>query len=544
MPFKTTKNLFFNLAIVAGMMTISQVCLGQPSSEKSRQSPGPISSPAPISSTVPSASPTPSPTPTDAPLTEREKAMLDTIKNLQERVTKLENAQKPAAETVVAEKKDQTVAPSSTTAANVPVDKSSSTTATDNNKEIEQKDDKQDGWGSYTPNLGFKLVDTKYGDVNVSIYTYVRYLNQLGLDGSYTDAFGNVKSVQRRQDAQITKLQIKFLGWILDEKLRYFLYAWTSNANQGLGAQTVLAGNLQYSFNKYITLGGGIRSLPGTRSVEGNFPFWTNVDSRHIADEFFRPSYTSGFWLMGNLTKRVKYITMLGNNMSTLGVPASRIDNGLNTWSSSLVWFPTGDFEKGFSGQGWGDFEHHEKFSTRLGFHYTRSDENSESQPNSEQFENTQIRLSDGTVIFTPEIFGKGVIVKDVRYQMSSLDGGFKYRGYSIEGEYYWRWLDKFRGTNTEAIPNQFDHGFQIQGTAMLIRELLQAYVGHSKVFGNYGNPYDFRFGTNWFPYKNKVLRWNTEALYVHKSPVGYTSVTYPVGGRGWVFNTTVELAF
>jgi len=106
------------------------------------------------------------------------------------------------------------------------------------------------------------------------------------------------------------------------------------------------------------------------------------------------------------------------------------------------------------------------------------------------------------------------------------------------------RWLDNFRGTNIEGIPSQFDHGFQIQGTAMVVPQILQAYVGHSRVFGNYGSPYDVRFGTNWFPYKNKVLRWNTEALYLYKSPVGYTSVAYPVGGRGWVFNTTVELAF
>jgi hypothetical protein len=407
------------------------------------------------------------------------------------------------------------------------------------------------GFGSYTPNLGFKLADTEYGDLNVSIYTYVRYLNQLGLDSTYTDAFGNEKSVQRRQDAQLLKLQIKFLGWILNPKLRYFLYAWTSNANQGQGAQTVLAGNLQYTVNKYVTFGGGIRSLPGTRSVEGNFPFWPNVDSRMIADEFMRPSYTSGFWAMGNLAKRLKYIAMVGNNMSTLGVPASRLDNGLNTVSSALIWFPTGNFEDGFSGQGWGDFEDHKEFSTRLGLHFSRSDENKESQPNSDTFENTQLRLSDGTVIFTPDLFAPGVTVTDARWRMTSLDGAFKYRGVSLEGEYYWRWLDNFKflervtPTQLEQVPPRlFDHGFQLQGTAMVVPQTLQAYAGHSRIFGQYGDPWDFRVGTNWFPYKNKVLRWNTEALYLHKSPVGYTSVPFAVGGRGWVVHSSLELAF
>jgi hypothetical protein len=457
--------------------------------------------------------------------------MMELIDKLQERVTKLEGfAAKSAA--------------GAPALPDIARDPETGVAREDRTNQFKKQDTPEVRWGGYTPNLGYKIVDTEYGDLNISIYTYARYLNQKGLDPNYTDAFGNVKNVQQRQDVQLQKLQFKFLGWIMSPKLRYFLYAWTSNANQGLGAQTVLAGNLNFSFNKYVTIGAGIRSLPGTRSVEGNFPFWTNVDSRHIADEFFRPSYTSGIWATGNITDRLKYQAMLGNNMSTLGVPASRIDNGLNTFSGALLWFPTGNFEKGFSGQGWGDFEHHDKFSTRVGFHFSRSDENKESQPDSQQFENTQLRLSDGTVIFTPNIFGPGVTVTDARWRMTSFDGGFKYKGFSVEGEYYLRWLDNFRGTGTENIPRLFDHGFQLQGTAMLKPQLIQLYVGTSKVYGQYGDPWDFRSGINYFPFKNKVVRWNNEVLYLYKSPVGYTSVAYPVGARGWVFSSSWELAF
>jgi len=142
-------------------------------------------------------------------------------------------------------------------------------------------------WGKYTPNLGYKVADTEHGDLSVSIYTYGRYLNQLGLDSKYADAFGNTKSIAQRQDFQLQKVQIKFLGWMFDPKFRYFLYAWTSNPSQGLPAQVVLAGNLNYTFADWFSVGAGIRSLPGTRSVEGNFPFWLSVDSRLMADEFF-----------------------------------------------------------------------------------------------------------------------------------------------------------------------------------------------------------------------------------------------------------------
>lgn len=497
--------------------------------------------------------PAPKPSAEKLPLSDTERAeLLKLIKSLQERVEKLEAAlpsTTTAAPSSVPVAEMPPVVPESVPPAQPPTENdtvSSPSAATTPDQDEDKKFD-----GRYTPNLGFKVVNTEYGDMNISIYTYVRYLNQLGLDSSYTDAFGNTKTVQERQDIQLLKLQIKFLGWMFNPKLRYFLYAWTSNANQGQGAQVVLAGNLQYTFNKYFTLGGGIRSLPGTRSVEGNFPFWMNVDSRHIADEFMRPSYTSGIWATGNLTDRLKYQAMLGNNMSTLGVPASRLDNGLNTLSSALIWFPTGDFERGFSGQGWGDFEHHDKFSTRLAVHFSRSNENRESQPDSEQFENTQLRLSDGTVIFTPNLFAPGVVVTDARYRMTTIDGGFKYRGFSLEGEYFWRWLDNFKFQDAvtpetlQLIPSRlFDHAFQIQGSAMVVPETLQAYLGFSKVFGQFGQPRDFRVGANFFPFKNKVVRWNNEALYLYKSPVGYTSVPYPIGGRGWVFHSSMELAF
>jgi hypothetical protein len=396
-------------------------------------------------------------------------------------------------------------------------------------------------WGTYNgPNLGYKVANTEHGDVNISIYTYLRYLNQRNLDPTYTDAFGNVKSLQQRQDFQINKLQVKFLGWVLSEKFRYFLYVWTSNASQGLGAQVVLAGNLNYTFNKYMTLYGGITGLPGTRSVEGNFPFWLGVDSRHIADEFFRPSYTSGVWARGNLADRLSYQAMIGNNLSTLGVSAAQLNNKFNTIASALVWNPTGDP----FGDDYGDFEHHEKLSTRLAGHFTRSDENKQSQPGTNDPENTQLRLSDGSVVFTPGLFGPGITITDVNYKMTNVDGGLKYRGFSLDGAYFWRWLGHFQGANTAGLKGLFDHGFEAQTSMMLMPKTLQLYGGASRIFGQYGDPWDFRSGLNFFPWKNKVVRWNNEVLYLYRSPVGYTAVPFAVGGKGFVYHSTLELAF
>lgn len=394
-------------------------------------------------------------------------------------------------------------------------------------------------WGTYTPNLGFKVANTDYGDLSISIYTYTRYLNQRLLDATYTNAFAVTTPVQQRQDFQIQKVQIKFLGWIMSPKFRYFLYVWTSNPTQGQGAQVVVAGNLNYTFNKHLTFSAGITSLPGTRSVEGNFPFWLGVDTRLITDEFFRPSYTSGIWAKGAITDKLRYQAMLGNNLSTLGVSALQLDNNFSTLASALIWEPRGEF-----GQGFGDFEHHEKLAVRLAGHFTRSRETAEEQPNTQAFDNTQIRLADGTIIFTPNLFGAGITVNALNTRMTAFDGGLKYHGYSLDGEYFSRWLNNFAGPGTAGLPSLFDQGFQMQASAMLIPKTLQFYAGGSTVFGKFGNPYDTRVGLNWFPWKNKVIRVNNEFLYLYKSPVGYTSVPFVVGGTGLVFHSNLEMAF
>ena len=393
-------------------------------------------------------------------------------------------------------------------------------------------------WGTYTDFLGYKVANTDRGDMNVAIYTYVRYLNQLGTDATYTNAFGQTSELQRRQEVQILKVQIKFLGWVLDPKFRYFLYAWSSNATQGQPAQVVLAGNLGYTFNKYFTLSGGITSLPGVRSTEGNFPFWLNVDNRMVADEFMRPSYTSGFWAKGDIAPGLRYQIMLGNNLSTLGVNSGQLNNHFDTLATALVWTPTtGEF-----GTGFGDFEDHQAVATRVGLHYTHSREDRQSQPGTDSIENTQIRLSDGTGIFTPNIFGPGVAVTDVRYQMSDVDAGIKYHGLALEGEYYWRKLDEFQGPGTSIIPNRYDRGFQLQASMMAIPKRLQVYLAGSRVDGQYGYPWDTRLGINVFPWKNRVFRWNTQVMYIYHAPSGYNSLTYNVGSTGWIFNTDFEM--
>jgi hypothetical protein len=386
---------------------------------------------------------------------------------------------------------------------------------------------------------GFKLASSPLGDVNISAWTYGRYLNQRALDDTYTDAFGRSRDLDLRHDLQLQKIMLYFKGWMFDPKLRYLTYVWTSNTSQGLPAQVVLGGNLTYGFDEALTMGIGIGGLPSTRSTEGNSPNWLRVDNRTLADEFFRASFTTGIFANGKISDTLRYQAMLGNNLSQLGVDAAQLGDSLDTFSGALVWTPAGQFFNGF-----GDFEQGETLRTRFGVHYTHSTEDRQSQPGQEDPENSLIRLSDGTPLFQPNAFNTGGRVNEARYQMVSVDAAAKLKGWALEGEYYYRLIDDFLTEGVVPVDELKDHGFQLQASMMLVPQSWQLYLSGSKVFGEYGDPWDLGVGVNWFPYKSRQFRVNGELLHLSDSPVGNLSLPTIVGGNGTVFYANAELRF
>jgi len=394
----------------------------------------------------------------------------------------------------------------------------------------------------YVQGRGLVLEEGDNGGLALGVNGYVRYLNQGGLKAHYTDSFGRTVPIDKRQDIQLNRLQLQFRGWLFDERFRYVFYVWTQNVSQGDPAQVVVGGNVNYTFAEWFRLWAGIFSIPSTRTTAQSFPNWLMIDHRGLADEFFRGSYATGIQATGKLPHRLFYNVSMTNNMSALGVSASQMAFGLDTYSGALYWMPTtGEFGPGF---GFGDFEHHTDVATLFGVHFTHSREDAQSQPGTNTIENSQIRLSDGTVIFAPNAFGTGGQITKATYQMLDLDAGVKYRGWSLDGEYYFRWVKDLEVVGSVPVTRLYDHGFQVLASTMLKPRLLQAYVMGSKVFGEFGDPWDIAFGLTYFPFERKQVRVNAEGLYMDRSAIGYTAVPYVVGGTGWVWSINVGTWF
>ncbi|HZD96221.1 MAG TPA: hypothetical protein VE133_18310, partial [Candidatus Sulfotelmatobacter sp.] len=262
-------------------------------------------------------------------------------------------------------------------------------------------------WGEWNPGQGFTVAETERGRLSLSGYMVARYLNQLPAEQTAVDHLGRSIPVQPRQDFQFHRVMLYASGWFLDPKFKYFTFVWTVNDT----AQVAVGGSLTYEFNKRFWLGMGINPLPVGRSVQGNHPYWPSYD-RMMADEFFRPFFTQGFFGGGELPHKLFYKWMTGNNLSTLGVRATQLTRELN-FGASLTWMPTtGEF--GPRGA-FGDFEDHEKLATRFGIGYGVSRENRQSNEN-DPANNTTIRLADSLNVFDPGALADGVTVQKVTW--------------------------------------------------------------------------------------------------------------------------------
>lgn len=377
--------------------------------------------------------------------------------------------------------------------------------------------------GEFTPGRGFDLFKSDLASLNISMYGLARYLNQLPGDQTFTDHLGRERTIHTRNDINWHRTFVWLSGFFWRPQLRYTVSIWSLPTTQ----QTLVFGNLRYRVARQLELGVGIGPNLGSRSMQGSWPYFLASD-RQMADEFFRPGFSSSFWITGELLPRFHYNLSLGNNISQLGVVAANDTRNLST-SGSVWWMPTtGEF--GPRG-GFGDFEHHQQLATRFGVSTTRTREDRYAalgqSPN-----NTQIRLSDGVLLFETGALADGLTVQRATYGVLAMDAGFKLRGFHLQAEYYLRRLSDFLADGPVPLDDIFDHGCYVQAMQMLLPRTLGLYGTASFVFDDFErHPWEASGGLNYYPSGTRSWRLNLHFIYVHQSPAG-SSFGYYVGGQ------------
>jgi len=263
-----------------------------------------------------------------------------------------------------------------------------------------------------------------------------------------------------------------------------------------------------------------------------------------MADNFFRPGFTQGAWASGELAKSVSYLGFIGNGLNTLNVSANKIDTNL-LLAGSVWWEPKGPYsEAGKSRQMYDDYFASKNARIRLGTSFTRSREDRFSETDQSSPDNTSIYNSDGVLAFATGAFAPGVTVQEATYKMWAMDGGLKKNGFSVNGQYFLRWVGDFNADGPLPLSSTFDHGFELSAGQFLIPKRLVLYGRGSKVFGEFASPYEFAGGLKWYMLPTERLWMTGELMKVHGAPYSGAFSPYTTGLKGWAPMLQTVLAF
>jgi len=372
-----------------------------------------------------------------------------------------------------------------------------------------------------------------------NVNTQIRYLNTQNSKETFTDHLGVVREVHSRNDITVNRTMFILGGYMFSRKLQYSMTVWTSAG----AASIVVAGNIGWRFNKALTITGGYTGVPGSRSLVGTFPFFQPID-RSMADNFFRPGFTQGVWANGEPVKGLNYLVFLGNGLNTLNISANKIDPHL-LLSGSVWWEPLGAYsEPGKSRQMYDDYFDSKKARIRIGTSFTRSREDRFSDTEQSSPDNTSIYNSDGVLAFSTGAFAPGVTVQKAAYKMWAIDGGLKKSGFSVNGQYFFRWLSDFEADGPLPLASTFDHGFELSTGKFVVPKKLVLYLRGSKVFGQFASPYEYGGGFKWYFLPTERLWMTGEVMRVNKSPYSGAFTPYTAGMAGWMPMLQTVLAF
>jgi hypothetical protein len=372
-----------------------------------------------------------------------------------------------------------------------------------------------------------------------NLNTQVRYLNTTGSEHTFTDHLGVVRDVNTRNDITVNRTMFILGGYVFDKRLRYSSTVWTSAG----AASIVVAGTIGWQFNKGLTLTGGYTGIPGSRSLVNTFPFFTATD-RSMADNFFRPGFTQGMWANGELADGLHYLAFVGNGLNTLNISANKIDTNL-MYSGSVWWEPLGDYgEPGKSRNMYDDYFASDEVRIRLGTAFTRSREDRFSNLDQSSPENTSMHNSDGVLTFSTGAFAPGVTVAQATYEMWAIDGGLKWHGLALNGQYFFRWIKDFDADGPVPLDSTYDHGFELSASYFAVPRDLLVYGRGSMVNGHFGDSWEYAGGVKWYFLPTERMWLTGELMYVHKAPYSGTFTPYTSGLTGWVPMVQAILAF
>jgi hypothetical protein len=354
---------------------------------------------------------------------------------------------------------------------------------------------------------------------------------------SWTDSAGVTRSVTPRNDFEIERLRFILRGNFIDPRLGYFLQLdGDTDENHRVD---VLDFWINYEFSKALVLHAGKAFVPGSRDwLHGDSRF--RFSDRSMATEFFRPDRDVGIWALGDLGQNLHYRMMVGNAFRAADVRPDQLDDRF-AYGGSVWWDPLGDYG---AAPMYSDLDWSESLVVRVGTSASFARERGVGQAGLPLAEENFARLSDGTRLTAPGALAPGVTVNEFDVLLYALDFAGKCRGFSWNGEYFFRWISSLEGTGPLPLTGFFDHGFYGEIGYFIVPERWELIGRTSQIYGAYGTAFEYAGGVNWFINGTNNWRLTFDVSRVIGTPIDASGANYRAGDDGVMFRTQLQAAF
>ncbi len=353
----------------------------------------------------------------------------------------------------------------------------------------------------------------------------------------FFNAAGLPGLIEDRDDFDIERARLILRGYFFDQDLTYFFNI--DGDTDGRSQLDLLDFHFGYRFGNALAIRLGKRRVPISRAWINSTRYQQLAD-RSLATSFFRPDRSQGIWIEGEPSSRLHYLAMISNGFTTNGLRFDDLDENY-AFTGSVYQDLGSEYGRGYS-----DLSYHEapafRFGTTSGFERASPPTNPFLMNLSPEFD--FIRLSDGTPIGLLGALAPDVTVLAFDQYQLTVDAGWKYRGLSLSGEYYFRWLQAIRGTGPLPTTTLFDHGFYAQAGYFLIPERLEVLARTSQIWGEFGTASEYAGGFNWFIRGSHDLKFSFDAARVIGAPTSSTGPDYQAGQTGTLIRTQFQAAF
>ncbi len=267
---------------------------------------------------------------------------------------------------------------------------------------------------------------------------------------------------------------------------------------------------------------------------------------RAMATEFFRASFTDGIWLLGDIGNDWHYETSLTNGLRTSSRTSNALDDALGA-AATLYVDPLGPF-----GEGDVDYACHSTPVVRMGASLAVDKTDDRSDAGFPLGDGNYLRLTDGTALNETGALVPGVRVLGVRTLKGGLDFAIKYRGASLDAEYFLRSLQDFTATGALPLSQINDRGYRVGAGFFVVPKRLDFNGRISQVSGPFGDAFEYSLGSNWYwghgkrdgKLDDRVNKLSFDVTELKGNPASSGPSDLVPGDDGLLFRTQLQIGF